>query len=72
MAGVLEGIRVLDMGRVLAGPSAAALFGDMGAEVIKLEQPGRGDDSRGFAPMKMASAATIKILTAAKKESLWI
>ena len=31
MAGVLEGIRVLDMGRVLAGPSAAALFGDMGA-----------------------------------------
>lgn len=51
MAGALEGIRVLDMGRVLAGPSCAALMGDMGAEVIKLEQPGRGDDSRGFAPM---------------------
>ena len=52
MAGALEGIRVLDMGRVLAGPSCSALLGDLGAEVIKLEQPGRGDDSRGFAPMK--------------------
>lgn len=52
MVGALEGIRVLDLGRVLAAPSAGALFGDMGAEVIKIEQPGRGDDSRGFAPMK--------------------
>ncbi len=52
MAGALEGIRILDLGRVLATPSAGALFGDMGAEVIKIEQPGRGDDSRGFAPMK--------------------
>lgn len=52
MEGALKGIRVLDLGRVLAAPSAGALFGDMGAEVIKIEQPGRGDDSRGFAPMK--------------------
>ena len=67
MAGVLEGIRVLDMGRVLAGPSAAALFGDMGAEVIKLEQPGRGDDSRGFAPMKDGVSCYYKNFNRSKK-----
>ena len=67
MAGVLEGIRVLDMGRVLAGPSAAALFGDMGAEVIKLEQPGRGDDSRGFAPMKNGVSCYYKNFNRSKK-----
>ena len=52
MESALKGIRVLDMGRVLATPSAGALLGDLGAEVIKLEQPGTGDDSRNFAPMK--------------------
>jgi len=46
MKGALEGIRVLDLGRVLSAPSAAALLGDMGAEVIKLEMPVKGDDSR--------------------------
>ena len=46
MAGALEGIRVLDMGRVLAGPSSAALMGDMGAEVIKLEPRLRTDEKR--------------------------
>ncbi len=67
MSGALEGIKVLDMGRVLAGPSAAALMGDMGADVIKLEQPGRGDDSRGFAPMKNGVSCYYKNFNRSKR-----
>ncbi|MBM4082417.1 MAG: CoA transferase, partial [Planctomycetes bacterium] len=48
----LSGIRVIDLTRVLAGPFAAMLLGDLGAEVIKIEQPGSGDDARGFGPFK--------------------
>ncbi len=47
----LAGIRVIDMTRVLAGPFCAQNLADMGAEVIKLELPGRGDDARSFGPM---------------------
>jgi crotonobetainyl-CoA:carnitine CoA-transferase CaiB-like acyl-CoA transferase len=46
----LAGIRVLDLGRVLAAPSAAQILGDLGAEVIKIERPGRGDDARMIGP----------------------
>ncbi|HEY5302560.1 MAG TPA: CoA transferase [Acidimicrobiales bacterium] len=48
--GPLEGIRVLDLSRVLAGPYAAMILGDLGADVIKVEQPGGGDDTRQWGP----------------------
>ena len=49
-AGPLNGVHVLDLSRVLAGPYAAMILGDLGADVIKLEQPGTGDDTRLWGP----------------------
>ena len=49
-AGPLTGIRVIDLTRALAGPHAAMMLGDLGAEVIKIENPAGGDDTRGWGP----------------------
>ncbi|MHA1988154.1 MAG: CaiB/BaiF CoA transferase family protein [Promethearchaeota archaeon] len=46
----LEGIKIIDLSRALAGPYCTMMLADMGAEVIKLEMPGRGDDSRAWGP----------------------
>ena len=50
--GLLDGVVVLDLTRVLAGPYCAALMADMGATVYKIEQPGKGDDSRAMGPFQ--------------------
>ena len=50
MGGPLDGVLVVDLSRALAGPHAAMMLGDLGARVIKLENPDGGDDSRGWGP----------------------
>src|SRR5947207_4920352 len=52
----LDGVRVVDLSRVLAGPFCGALLGDMGADVIKVEDTRGGDESRSWPPLKAGEA----------------
>ncbi len=55
--GPLKGLRVIDLTRILAGPICTMNLGDMGAEIIKIEQPGKGDDTRSWGPPFVAGEA---------------
>lgn len=70
MAQVLDGIRVLDIGTLLAGPWGATLLGDFGAEVIKVEQPGQGDALRGTPSEGKASRPLHWLVDARNKKSV--
>ncbi len=63
----LAGLRILDLTRMLAGPYCTALLADMGAEVIKVERPGAGDDARHFAPYKGGESGYFMLLNRSKK-----
>lgn len=65
--GALKGIKVLDLTRVLAGPYATMILADLGAEVIKVERPGSGDDSRSFGPYKNGESGYFMSLNRNKK-----
>jgi crotonobetainyl-CoA:carnitine CoA-transferase CaiB-like acyl-CoA transferase len=64
MAGALAGIKVLDLSRVLAGPWAGQLLADLGAEVLKVERPGAGDDTRQWAPPSLGDGTAAYFLCA--------
>lgn len=73
MSGALSGIKVLDLTRVLAGPWTGQLLADLGAEVIKVERPGSGDDTRQWAPPSLADGTAAYYLAANRgKQSLTV
>ena len=57
IAGALAGVKVVDLSRILAGPYAGQVLADLGADVIKVERPGQGDDTRGWGPPFLGDTA---------------
>ena len=70
MGAALDGIKVLDLTRVLAGPWATMTLGDLGAEIWKIEQPGAGDDTRGWMPPSVEGISTYYLGANRNKKSL--
>ena len=70
MPGPLEGLRVVDLSRILAGPYCTMMLGDMGAEVIKVEQPGSGDDTRTWGPPWVGDQSAYYLAINRNKRSL--
>src|SRR3954465_10648508 len=70
MAGPLSHIRVLDLSRIMAGPWAGQVLGDLGADVVKVERPGVGDDTRAWGPPYAAGDATYFLSVNRNKRSL--
>ncbi|KAJ8279488.1 hypothetical protein COCON_G00065540 [Conger conger] len=68
----LEGIKILDVTRVLAGPFATMILGDLGAEVIKVERPGGGDDTRAWGPPFVGSESAYFLSVNRNKKSIAI
>jgi crotonobetainyl-CoA:carnitine CoA-transferase CaiB-like acyl-CoA transferase len=72
MASPLSDIRVLDMSRILAGPWAGQLLGDYGADVVKVERPGSGDDTRQWGPPWLGSESAYYLSTNRNKRSVTV
>ena len=72
MAGALENIKILDLSRVLAGPYCTMILGDLGAEVIKIESPFHGDDTRNWGPPFQENVSAYYLCTNRNKKSVTI
>jgi crotonobetainyl-CoA:carnitine CoA-transferase CaiB-like acyl-CoA transferase len=70
MSGPLDGVRVVDLTRALAGPYCTMVLGDLGAEVLKIEQPGTGDETRGWGPPFIADQSGYFISISRNKKSI--
>jgi len=72
MTAALDNIRVLDMSRILAGPWASQLLGDYGADVVKIERPGDGDDTRQWGPPWLGEQSAYFLSTNRNKRSVTV
>src|SRR5215213_10145926 len=72
LSGLLCGVEVIDLTRALAGPYCTVMLGDIGAEVIKVEQPGTGDEARGWGPPFIDGESTYFMSISRNKRSVTV